>query len=153
MFPVPVIMNDTNYTIPKACNVRINKGRVVGEKKGKLYSVSVLLIPSFIVTFLSSVSVLSKDPSRIKPYLQRAQKKRWAPFSSDPILLPLRLKDYILLLLSLAFFFSPCGVPSLCSLKSSRVKMTSGARSVQPDTCLMAMVAQCQLSVMYPRLL
>lgn len=99
------------------------------------------------------VFVHSKDPGHIKAYLWRVQKERWAPFSSDPILLPLRLKDYILLLLSPAFFSSPWGVPSLWSLKSSRAKMTSGARSVQPDTCLMAMVAQCQLSVTCPCLL
>lgn len=149
--PVPVIMNDTNYAIPKASNLSINKRRVVDKVSSTLSPSSAF--PPSLSLFLSFVSVRSKDPGHIKAYLRRVQKERWAPFSSDPILLPLRLKDYILLLLSPTLFSPPWGVPSLCSLKSSRAKMISSARSVQPDTCLMAMVAQCQLSVMYPCLL
>lgn len=148
ILPVPVIMNATNYTIPKASNMSRSKRRVVDKVSFSLSPSSAF--PPSLSLVLSSVSIRSKDPGQIKAYLRKVQKERWAPFSSDPILLPLRLKDYILLLLSPAFFFPPWGVPSLWSLKSSRAKMTSSARSVQPDTCLMAMVAQCQLSVMCP---
>lgn len=128
LMPVPVIMNDTNYTIPKASKMSRNKRRHFVDKVSSTLSPS-SAFPRSLSLFLSSVSIRSKDPGHIKAYLQRVQKERWAPFSSDPILLPLKLKDYILLLLSPAFFSHPCGVPSLCCLKSSRAKMTSGARS------------------------
>lgn len=112
---VPVIMNDTNYTIPKPSNMSMNKRRVV-DKVSFSSSLS-SAFPSLLSLVYSSVSVCSKDPGKIKAYLRRVQKERWAPFSSDPILLPLKLKDYILLLLSPAFFRLPGECPH-CDLLS-----------------------------------